>query len=312
MEDGMVFHFAHDETLIKLVLMLVDPPIKVQKPDELPIQPMSYQGGYTDFTPWATALSEILHLKPGPPRTSALNDLAYYIKQTFANCDEPPTTEMPALILRRLALSHYMLTVEVVKSIMSYLENEFKGQVGGNFETLVWLEKHMEELVGWDRSISEFCNFIEAAMEDLEIPSKHGQPMSIDSINTSTADPCKRDFSFIHGRLLNLKLRIENLISVVQNTVSNIQAVEATNQTRTTTLLTIIALIFAPMALIASVFSMGGRFAVGEVHFWVYWAFAVPTATILTVYLGFWMMWSKSRVGKKYSSNAGMAGFNRV
>lgn len=145
------------------VLMLLDPPIKINKPGQpcSQIQLMQHQGGYTDFTPWSIALAEIAHSKPGPPRTSALDDLAYYIELTFANCKGPPTPEMPALLLRRLVLSHYMLLVEIVKAITSHLENESR-----RFQSLSWFEENMMELFDWNRRLSEYCNSVEAAKDD--------------------------------------------------------------------------------------------------------------------------------------------------
>lgn len=118
--------------------------------------------------------------------------------------------------------------------------------------------------------------------------------MQTESISTSTVDPCEPDFRYVHGRLSNLKMRIENLISVAQG-------MEATTQARTTTVLTI-ALIFAPMALVASVFSMGGMFAVGEIHFWAYWVVAVPLTIILIVILWFWKQLIAWRGGTKFRS----------
>lgn len=221
--------------------------------------------------------------RDGPSRRSALDDIIYYIEE--ASCikaDRPPTPEMPALILRRLVLSHYILLIEILKAITSYLEDYMRRKIG-NLETLIPFIDFLSELVGWNRRLAEYCEFIEAVIDDLGIPTvelKSSLPTRSEVVPKYST--CKQEFQYVHRRLSNLKMRMQDLISLVN-------ATEATRQAKITTVLTILVLIFAPMSLIAALFSMGGLFAPGEIHFWIYWVIALPL-TIALVSLISWKM----------------------
>jgi Mg2+ and Co2+ transporter CorA len=53
--------------------------------------------------------------------------------------------------------------------------------------------------------------------------------------------------------------------------------------------LTVLGFIFVPVSFVATLFSMGGDFAVGQSRFWIYFAVTVPlTVVILLMTFGKW------------------------
>ncbi|KAK1751063.1 hypothetical protein QBC47DRAFT_392146 [Echria macrotheca] len=46
-----------------------------------------------------------------------------------------------------------------------------------------------------------------------------------------------------------------------------------------------LATLFVPVSLVTAIFSIGGDFAAGESHFWVYWAVSVPVMMLGCVLL---------------------------
>lgn len=84
--------------------------------------------------------------------------------------------------------------------------------------------------------------------------------------------------------------------------VSVRETITANTQSRQVGYLTFLATLFLPISFIASIFSMGGKFSVGEQLFWVFWAFALPVVEI-----GFGLLFSKpgqKLVGRLLQKNA--------
>lgn len=71
----------------------------------------------------------------------------------------------------------------------------------------------------------------------------------------------------------------------LQTKVANEQAGAANRMARTSGQLTKIATIIVPCTFVASIFSMGGRFAAGEDHFYIYWAVSIPVTVTLLVWV---------------------------
>ena len=51
--------------------------------------------------------------------------------------------------------------------------------------------------------------------------------------------------------------------------------------------LTIVGTVCLPLGLTATIFSMGGSYAPGETHFWIYWAVALSLLSLAI--LGIWL-----------------------
>jgi hypothetical protein len=49
--------------------------------------------------------------------------------------------------------------------------------------------------------------------------------------------------------------------------------------------LTSVAILFAPVSVIAGIFAMGGEFAAGDKRFWVFWAVSIPLMSVLSLIL---------------------------
>lgn len=70
-----------------------------------------------------------------------------------------------------------------------------------------------------------------------------------------------------------------------QTEEANNQTAIANRQARSAGQLTKIATIIVPCTFVASIFSMGGSFAAGERHFYVYWAISVPVTLALLLWV---------------------------
>ena len=155
------------------MLILLDPPIKLLDQKGDPKNSSPYQGGYVDFSAWAVVLREICNsnwTSNGPLISFALNDILYYLVQWCSNSQCPPTPGVPTQIPRRLVLSHYVVLVELTNVIISELEDSLRRR-GSNLQALYSLNDPYCELFGWNRRLSEYCEFIEAAIDYLGIPS---------------------------------------------------------------------------------------------------------------------------------------------
>ena len=87
----------------------------VQVTDEtVPISPSHFQGGYLDFVPHEYQMIT----KAGPPRTSMLDDLCFYIKlyTSFIGVNKP---ESVVLFAKKIVASHYLQHAEFLRSIIS-------------------------------------------------------------------------------------------------------------------------------------------------------------------------------------------------
>src|SRR5271168_4622255 len=96
MKAGMVCFLKLYLSLTAIALILVDPPLTHCKrehygeDDAREYVHIPYQLGYQDFTSWSQLVSPLGILPPaGPPRTSPLEDLLYYLT-AFQSSPEHP------------------------------------------------------------------------------------------------------------------------------------------------------------------------------------------------------------------------------
>ncbi|GKU06199.1 unnamed protein product [Fusarium langsethiae] len=117
--------------------------------------------------------------------------------------------------------------------------------------------------------LTEFCRFW-VAQEDIDT-------------NKSTWNSILRDIEYLQYQLQDYNQSLEQMVTVATSMLQLLDSrqsiLEAVNVRR----LTYLALIFAPLAWVASLFSMSEPYLPGQGEFWVYFATAIPL--LCTVFL---------------------------
>jgi Mg2+ and Co2+ transporter CorA len=117
--------------------------------------------------------------------------------------------------------------------------------------------------------LTEFCRYW-VAQEDIDT-------------NKSTWNSILRDIEYLQYQLQDYNQSLEQMVTVATSMLQLLDSrqsiLEAVNVRR----LTYLALIFAPLAWVASLFSMSEPYLPGQGEFWVYFATAIPL--LCTVFL---------------------------
>jgi hypothetical protein len=143
----------------------------------------------------------------------------------------------------------------------------------------------------WSRfRLTEYLEAVESNMDALAIPFSLADPA-----HTGDWWAYDGDFQKIHSRFVIVRTeydRITTSIAALAGIIGrrqtlaearNVQdeAIKSREEVMKTKTLTIVAMIFAPLALTSSLFSMTGDYAPGAKYFWVYFAVAIPAAVIV-------------------------------
>ena len=256
--------------------------------------PIPYQGGYVDFTPHSYSTKELLEAANyGPRRVSPFDDLIFYFTQQHGFENRP---DLPALILKKMVASHYMVLIEYVKYIVSDTERVLRRRgeqlnKSDKSQVLQLAESSWNDTFIWSRRVSEYCEHIEAAMDNLGI-----DPSNIDTGNVRRDwDNWADDYKCIYRRMRDLKMRITDLISSVNGLIgimetkfSQDQANRSLKETEVAKKLTILATLFVPLSFTAGLFSMNQDYGPGGSHFWIYVVVAIPL--VLITFAGVFVM----------------------
>ena len=265
-----------------------------------------YQYGYVDFTPW----SDAQHNKSsaGPTRKCAYDDICYYLSHMTPESREI-SPQIPALVVKQLALSHTIALTEFLKAQISTIEEHMRSTWGG-IEQFAWLESTVNELFGWNRRLSEYCEHTEAALNGLRI-SHNGEIDNREGYDRWTS--CDEDFRRVYRRMVNLKNRNHELITSANGLIGLVQArrsaeaaaasLNATRasqaaadasakaaeasliEERAVRALTIVGMLYLPLGFTSGLFSIGQDYGPGQARFWVYWVVSVPL--VFLAYIGY-------------------------
>jgi hypothetical protein len=236
-----------------------------------------YQEGYIDFTSWSQALKEDIGLqKSGPSRKSAYDDVLYYLSQWVVDSQAKPTPEVPAMIVKKLALSHTVALIEYIKSILSNVEDGIR-RSGHKIESFGWLESTLGELFAWNRRVSDYCDHTEAALDSLHISPNESQNITATESNWNRYE---EDFRYVHRRMASLKKRTNDLISSVNGLIGILETKRSLDEAKGVRTLTIVGMLFLPLSFTTGLLSMDQDYSPGGSHFWVFWAIAVPLISL--------------------------------
>lgn len=268
-------------------------------PDEMtntvvPIALTHFQGGYLDFMPHEMQM----RTQSGPPRTSMLDDICFYIR-TYANLINTGTPEGVLLFAKKIVASHYLQHAQFMRSIISTTQFHMSRKAAIRLEQFSgeFVEAQWSDGQALERRMCEYCEDLEGIMLQCRVPF---DPPHLDHVKSW--QDITTDFQFLHRRLCDLRHRAESLNSatiglagMAGNQQSRQEQALSLREAKNMKTLTLLGLIFIPLALISSIFSMSQPYGPGGDQFWVY--FVVSCPLVLLVLGMFYLVNTKFKLG---------------
>ncbi|KAK3897244.1 hypothetical protein C8A05DRAFT_48065 [Staphylotrichum tortipilum] len=249
-------------------LIICDPPtrriLSDHRDEGHDVRTWPYGFGYLDFMP----LSRQIDVRRGPPRSSMLADLSFYI-QNHASA---------------LNLSHpYSLRVFVEKLDLTSFD-------------VAAAEELWSDIQAWERRMGEYHDDISGAMVQLGVPLGHHAGSDLKGQGQGFADTAA-DFQFLRLRFQQVAERVHALagaISALAGLAGNRaaaraaelslkEAEQARRQARSLKALTVLGVVFLPLSFAAGILSMAELFLPGGGMFWVYFGVALPLLGLVTL-----------------------------
>ncbi|KAK4169562.1 hypothetical protein QBC43DRAFT_251981 [Cladorrhinum sp. PSN259] len=268
-------------------LVICDPPIRrllardYSEKSAIDVETSPYGSGYLDFVP----LSRQLELRRGPPRTSMLEDLLFYLQNHACILDLSGPASVRALIERVIA-SHFLSLARYIQGNVGMVRAQLSRRNDLTSFAVATTEELWSDIQAWEQRVTEYQDDVEAAMLQLGIPFGTASDISrTKSFNDSTADfqHLRLQFQKIGQRVNALSNVITALASLAGNRamsrnteLSLKEAEQATRQTQSLKGLTVLGVIFLPLSFSASLLSMSERYLPGRGMFWVYFGISFP------------------------------------
>lgn len=111
----------------------------------------------------------------------------------------------------------------------------------------------------------------------------------------------ERNFKALYRKLERYQGWAERLMGVITSHVNLMETEKSISDSKSLSRLTVLGFFFVPISFVATFFSMGGEYAVGEGRFWVFWVVALPLTAIILVggfgkwWLLRWREWKEER-----------------
>lgn len=277
-------------------VVICDPPPKrvIANGVQIELEITAFEGGYHGFIPDSLLGTS----SENPPHTSFINDLAYYI-QTHANVlQHPQAPESAAMFLRKIVASHYCQLLGFVSHQTAAMRSsgwavqrrtqqeideadqveaawshfkcpEYLEALSTGLDSLGISQGHDPYDV-FDVSLTDLRK-VEAGQQKFESPPEHSDWRS------STADflYLHREFRLRLGDYSRMTSSLAALNGMIGGRISILEA-------RTARTLTLVAMLFAPPACVASIFSIpSDGFGQHGPRFGWYWVAAVPLTVLV-------------------------------
>jgi len=143
------------------------------------------------------------------------------------------------------------------------------------------LQEEVNVLHMWRRRCARYGNMLRRS-EEL---CSHRGPVSWPKLHDPEAlDLITTDFQAVQDKFKRMEANAEKQISTVFAKISVQAGEESIKEARRVTRLTVVATIFLPMSVVASIFSMNGRFALDGDRGWMYLVVALPLVVSITLY----------------------------
>ena len=172
--------------------------------------------------------------------------------------------------------------------------------IGQEVDTLRVL---LADVNAWRRRLWYYIQQTKYNLETIGEPLLDRRDSQLSQVLLAVDKKFTDDFKSIYERLLLCRDRIQSLMPVVMGAFSLLEAQHSGLQNKSAIRLSVIALIFLPLSLAATVLGMSDRYLPGQPHFWVYFSISIPLIFVLFLWLfraeaKIAWRWSLSRVSK--------------
>ncbi|MCJ1453863.1 hypothetical protein MMC28_004212 [Mycoblastus sanguinarius] len=248
------------------------------KSPSLQIAPnIPFSGGYPDFIKHPDFGCNV---PKGPPRTSALEDMCFYLVEYGNHTVGNSGPHIAAVIMQKVVASNYMQLVDFVRANITSLEYQLSRRDILTGTQISWIDEQWRDLQTWSRQCSEYVEDVEAIMISLGISFPASFAPQHKATNLAR---CNEDFQYIHYRLKALKARVEvlnnsmtGLASISGSRQALFEAKRSLKEAKNIKTLTLLGMVFAPLAFCTGLFSMNEQYLPGTGLFWIYFAVAIP------------------------------------
>jgi hypothetical protein len=91
------------------------------------------------------------------------------------------------------------------------------------------------------------------------------------------------DYEHIKYNVSDCGARLESMLPTVTSLVQIVDSRRSFAQTANVSRLTVLALVFVPLSFVSSLFSMNPELGPSSVHFWIYFAVAIPVTMVVVL-----------------------------
>ncbi|KAF5007510.1 hypothetical protein FDECE_6157 [Fusarium decemcellulare] len=257
-------------------LLLVDPPIThvVEAPGrkrERTYQTKAMYSGFEDFAPPESFSSFATGRAHGAwDKTSMLDSIVHYF------CTQPPPglhSSSPSIMSIgyypiRIVLAEWNLYIHLTSRFSKYYEYSLRDMSSRLHDNdIVDLQRWRRRCKQSRHKLSLLAGFVNHWIQDED--DKEPWTLILNDVN------------YLRQQLQDYRQSLEQMVTVATSMVQLLDSrrsiLEAVNVRR----LTYIALVFVPLAWVASLFSMSDGYSPGDEHFWVYFATALPLLSLV-------------------------------
>lgn len=275
-------------------MILCDPPPKIVrfKNTSVHLKITAFEGGYHGFIP-----DDVLGPRLETPlHFSFMDDLTYYFKShvdVLGSLEDPASA---ATFPRKLVASHYC-------QLLGFVSHQTASMRSSGWAAQRRTQQEVDESnqveTAWSQfKCPEYLEALGAVLDSLGIPQGHEPYDNFDAVSTIEAAPTSRtqepppgdgdwlssapDFLYLHrefrAHLADYARMTSSLAALNGMIGGRIAILEA----RTAKSLTLVAMVFAPPACVASIFSIPfDVFGLEGPRFWWYWVAAIPLTLIV-------------------------------
>lgn len=271
-----------------------------------------YKGGFIDF------LAEHNHTTDCDPlkHISLLDDIIHSALHPRRSPQFDDTIFGILSLTNRIAASNWINMLEYFREKISRLEflqesaktTSASGWPTNSYEKLSKIEDSLQEIVRWRRKSALYHTRMESNIADLTKfhGLVRGNPLYMETVDGE-------DWKYLLNALEGWKRRTSDDVQATFALLSLLEGQKSVDEAQNSGLLAMLGVIYLPFSLAAGILSMGGEFAAGADHFWIFFALAIPmlamslvlafTPRLQTGMAKLWRKWNK-RNAEKTRENA--------
>ncbi|KAH8654608.1 hypothetical protein BGZ60DRAFT_418869 [Tricladium varicosporioides] len=261
----------------------------------------AYGGGYVDFRPW-TRVQEIPEWN-APESQCMCHEVFYFWKDSFPIRDEIKPWDRTNIILQKIALSDWMLTLAFLRRDYDALHmNQFANE---NADPEM-IDRLLSEIASSRDLIAKCCSFARRNLINLGIcPDNQVYFSGWRDKPTNPLNETNADWTYLYMELQHWKTDTEiltssqlNLLKALDSKRAQVDSDRAQTEARDLNRLAYLGVFFVPMSCATGILSMGNEFSPGQRLFWVFFVIWVPITAIVVLW------WWTSRILQRWGAHA--------